>query len=180
MSNSVIILNHEEIQVTIQRLAHQLVENHSDFSNSAILGLQPRGVVLAKRIRDEVKKILNLDHILYGDLDATFYRDDFRRGDKPILPNAVNINFDIQDKSIILIDDVLYTGRSVSAALSALNAYGRPENVELMAFIDRKYNREIPIAADYFGKEVDTRGNNETVVVEWEEKDNKVWIKSNG
>lgn len=180
MNNPRVILNHEEIQVTIKRLAHQLVENHEDFSNSAILGLQPRGVFLAKQIRDEIKSILNLTAINYGDLDATFYRDDFRRNAKPILPNEVNINFDIQDKKIILIDDVLYTGRSVSAALSALNAYGRPKNVELMVFIDRKYNREIPIAPDYFGKEVDTRGNNEKVVVEWNEQDNKVWIGSNG
>ena len=180
MSKPRIFLSHEEIEITIKRLAHQLIENHDDFSNSAILGLQPRGITFAKKIADTVKEILKLKTIHYGDLDATFYRDDFRRGEKPILPNEVNINFDIQDKKIILVDDVLYTGRSVNAALSALNAYGRPENVELMVLIDRKYNRELPISPDYCGKEVDTRGNNEKVEVEWKEGKNKVWISSNG
>jgi len=179
MSKPKLFLSHDEIEITIKRLAHQLVENHEDFEGSAILGLQPRGIVLAKKIRDAVKEILNLDKINYGDLDSTFYRDDFRRNEKPILPNEVNIDFDIQEKRIILVDDVLYTGRSVNAALSALNAYGRPENVELMVLIDRKYNRELPIAPDYFGKAVDTRGDNEKVIVEWKEGKNKVWISSN-
>jgi len=179
MSKPKLFLSHDEIEITIKRLAHQLVKNHEDFEGSAILGLQSRGIVLAKKIRDAVKEILNLDKINYGDLDSTFYRDDFRRNEKPILPNEVNIDFDIQEKRIILVDDVLYTGRSVNAALSALNAYGRPENVELMVLIDRKYNRELPIAPDYFGKAVDTRGDNEKVIVEWKEGKNKVWISSN-
>jgi pyrimidine operon attenuation protein/uracil phosphoribosyltransferase len=179
MSNPRLFLSHEEIEITIKRMAHELIENHNDFEDSAILGLQPRGAILAKKIREEVKNILRLKSINYGDLDSTFYRDDFRRSDKPILPNEVNIDFDIQGKRIILVDDVLYTGRSVNAALTALNAYGRPENVELMVLIDRKYNRELPIAPDYSGKEVDTRGDNEKVLVEWKEGNNKVWISSN-
>lgn len=174
-----LILDQEEIAIIIKRLAHELIENHGDFSSTAILGLQPRGVEFAKRVKEEISNLLPQEEILYGDLDSTFYRDDFRRSQKPLIPNEVNINFDVEGKRIIFIDDVLYTGRSVQAALGALNAYGRPKKVELLVLIDRRYNREIPISPDYFGRVVDTRGVNERVKVEWGDNNNKVWISSN-
>jgi pyrimidine operon attenuation protein/uracil phosphoribosyltransferase len=179
MINPRVILDQEEIAIIIKRLAHELIENHGDFASTAILGLQPRGVEFAKRIKDEISNLLPNQKILYGDLDSTFYRDDFRRSQKPLLPNEVNIEFDVEGKKIIFVDDVLYTGRSVRAALGALNAYGRPEKVELLVLIDRRYNRELPISPDYYGRVVDTRGVNERVKVEWIEGNNKVWISSN-
>lgn len=180
MNKPRVILNHEAIEITIKRLAHELIETHEGFSDSAILGLQPRGTAFASMLRDTLCEILGTKSIPYGEFDATFYRDDFRRGEKPIIPSAINIDFDMEDKNIVLVDDVLYTGRSVRAALSALDAYGRPKSVELLVLIDRKYNRELPIFPNFFGKAVDTRGSNDKVEVEWKKNNNKVWIISDG
>lgn len=154
-----------QLDVTLQRLTHQLIENHLDFARTCLLGIQPRGVHLSRRIRD-----LLTGHDLqvpYGELDATFHRDDFReRG--PLMPNTTTIDFVIDDLNVILIDDVLYTGRTVRAALDAMLAYGRPRNVELLVLVDRKRKRDLPIYADYIGAEADTL-DSEYIHVQWAE-----------
>lgn len=166
-----ILLKGEKFQITIQRLCHQLIENHHDFSNSVIIGIQPRGVFLAKRIVEELKKILNSDTIAWGELDITFFRDDFRtKGSLPLAASSTNINFIIENKKVILIDDVLWTGRTIRAALDALQAFGRPQKVELLVLVDRRYSRHLPIEPDYVGFQIDSI-NSQKVIVSWKEMD---------
>ncbi|HNS41528.1 MAG TPA: bifunctional pyr operon transcriptional regulator/uracil phosphoribosyltransferase PyrR [Taishania sp.] len=162
-----IILNKRHIELTLKRLCYQLIESHNDFSNAIIIGLQPRGIHVVTRLKKELEAILNKE-IVCGNLDITFYRDDFRRRERPLIPSVTNIDFDIEGKNIILVDDVLYTGRTIRAGLDALLAFGRPSKVELLAFIDRRFNRDLPIQADYIGVNVDTLSQ-ERVSVEWNE-----------
>jgi pyrimidine operon attenuation protein / uracil phosphoribosyltransferase len=169
-----LILDHKHLGITLNRLAVQLLERHKDFAQTALIGLQPRGVEFAKKIHDIVSRLSNNPNIKFGALDSTFYRDDFRRTDKPLIPSEMQLNFSLDDMNIILLDDVLYTGRSVRSALNALNDFGRPQHTELMVLIDRKFNRELPIQPDYIGEAVDTRGNDRVIVELTEE--NKVWI----
>lgn len=164
------LLDGQKFQITIQRLCHQLIENHNDFSNSVILGIQPRGVFLAKRIAEELQKILPEASIRKGNLDITFFRDDFRRKEGPLLPSSTHIDFIIEGKKVILIDDVLWTGRTIRAALDAIQGFGRPGKVELLALVDRRYARHLPIEADYIGIQVDTI-DSQKVVVNWQESD---------
>ena len=168
MVNKKILLNSDLIKLTIQRLCHQLIENHKDFSNSVILGLQPRGVFFSEKIKAELLKITKVD-VPLGYLDVTFHRDDFRRGEEPLSANKTEVDFIIEDKKVILIDDVLYTGRTIRAAMDAMMAFGRPQSVELLAMIDRKYTRELPIEAKYIGKQVDSL-QSQKVKVEWVEQ----------
>ena len=166
-----ILLKGEKFQITIQRLCHQLIENHHDFSNSVIIGIQPRGVFLAKRIVEELKKILNSPSLAWGELDITFFRDDFRtKGSLPLTASSTNINFIIENKKVILIDDVLWTGRTIRAALDALQAFGRPQKVELLVLVDRRYSRHLPIEPDYVGFQIDSI-NSQKVTVSWNEMD---------
>ena len=162
-----IILNKRHIELTLKRLCYELIETHNDFSNSIVIGLQPRGIHVATRLKAELESILKKE-VVCGNLDITFYRDDFRRREKPLIPSVTNIDFDIEGKNIILVDDVLYTGRTIRAGLDALLAFGRPAKVELLVFIDRRFNRDLPIQADYIGKKVDTLSR-ERVSVEWDE-----------
>lgn len=162
-----IILNKRHIELTIKRLCYQLIESHNDFSNSIIIGLQPRGIHVVTRLKLKLEEILQQE-IVCGNLDITFYRDDFRRREKPLIPSVTNIDFVIEGKKIIIVDDVLFTGRTIRAGFDALLAFGRPEKVELLAFIDRRFNRDLPIQADYIGKTVDTF-TKERVSVEWVE-----------
>ena len=164
-----LILSHTHFDITLKRLCHQLIENHDDFSNSVIIGLQPRGILLARRIQQHLKIILPDIIIPCGDLDTTFFRDDFRRRE-PLLAASTNMDFIIENKKVILIDDVLFTGRSVRAGLDALLVFGRPSKVELMVLIDRKYTRELPIAPDYTGIKIDSV-DSERVKVKWKEID---------
>jgi pyrimidine operon attenuation protein / uracil phosphoribosyltransferase len=110
-------------------------------------------------------------------MDITFYRDDFRRREKPLQASNTKINFPIEKKKIVLIDDVLFTGRTIRAALDALLDFGRPEHVELLVLIDRRFTRDLPIQANYIGKTIDSI-ESEHVKVEWKEQDgaDKVWI----
>jgi pyrimidine operon attenuation protein/uracil phosphoribosyltransferase len=174
-----LILNSKNFQITIDRLCYQLIENHNDFSNSAIIGLQPRGIYLAKRIHQNIKRILNNPNVLYGNLDVTFFRDDFRHRDSPLIPNSTQIDFIIENKKVILVDDVLYTGRTIRAGLDAMLAFGRPQKVELLTLIDRRYSRHLPIEPDYVGKRIDSIVS-EKVKVEWNEieGEDKVWLFS--
>jgi pyrimidine operon attenuation protein / uracil phosphoribosyltransferase len=163
-----VLLNSKLFGITIQRLCYQLIENHNDFSSTVIIGLQPRGIYLAKRIKESLEKIAGLKPIVSGNLDVTFYRDDFRRRDELILPSATQIEFIIEDKNVILIDDVLYTGRSIRAGMDALMAFGRPKKIELAVLIDRRYSRHVPVEPDFVGKQVDTIAS-EKVIVTWKE-----------
>lgn len=163
-----VILTPQQFSITINRLCHQLIEVHDDFSESVIIGLQPRGILMAKRIRTTLQDILKKQNILYGELDATFYRDDFRK--KDLVPNQTNINFIIEDKNVVLIDDVLFTGRTIRAGMDAMMAFGRPKDVELMVLVDRRFSRNLPIQAKYIGCTVDTISS-EKVKVDWKEND---------
>jgi len=145
-----------KLQVTLLRLCHELMENYGDFHDTVILGIQPRGVYLSQRIHRLLTDLVPEVSIPYGELDVTFFRDDFRRRDSPLEPNRTHVDFLIENKRIILIDDVLYTGRTVRAALDAMLAFGRPKSVELLVLVDRKRTRELPIEASYIGIKVDT------------------------
>lgn len=170
MQNS-ILLSGAKFQITLQRLCHQLIENHQDFSDSVIVGIQPRGVYLARRIVKELKNTLGLDRIPSGDLDITFFRDDFRmKGSLPLSPSSTNMDFIVEDKKVILVDDVLWTGRTIRSALDALQSFGRPRKVELLVLVDRRFARHLPIEPDYIGLSVDSI-NSQKVIVSWQETD---------
>lgn len=162
------LLSEQQIQLTIKRLANQVLENNVDLNNTVLIGLQPRGIFLSDRIVKELAT--QTDQIFYGKLDITFYRDDIRK--ELHVPNQTNIKFSIEGKKVVLIDDVLYTGRTTRAALDALMDFGRPEKVELMALIDRRYSRELPIQADYIGKSIDSIVTQKVKVL-WKERDGK-------
>lgn len=167
-----VLLNSKEIEIILHRLACQLIENHNDFSNTVLIGLQPRGVFLAKRLALLLETEYNITHLNLGLLDITFYRDDFRRRDEPLEATSTEIDFLIEDKKVVIIDDVLYSGRSVRAALTALQSYGRPENIELLVLIDRRFSRHLPIQPNYRGRQVDAI-NEEKVLVHWKESHKK-------
>jgi len=165
-----VLLNEKEVNIILHRLACQLIEKHNDFSKTVLIGLQPRGVFLANRIAKILKDEYKVKDIQLGLLDITFYRDDFRRGDKPLEANKTNINFLVENKTIVFIDDVLYTGRSIRAALTAIQSFGRPNEIELLTLIDRRFSRHLPIQPDYRGRQVDVI-NDEKVKVNWKEND---------
>ena len=158
------ILAGNQLSVTIKRLAHQILENNTELKDTVIIGLQPRGVFLSDKIVDEIKKQVNAD-IPYGKLDITFYRDDIRK--ELHKANHTDIPFSIEGKKVILIDDVLYTGRTIRAALDALLDFGRPGKVELCVLIDRRFSRQLPIQPDYVGKSIDSIIS-QKVKVEWD------------
>ncbi len=160
------ILSEKQIAITIKRLAHQILENSDDFSNMAIIGIQPRGKYLSDRIFSEIQTLLKGQSVQYGKLDITFYRDDVRN--ELHKANETDIPFSIENKNVVLIDDVLYTGRTIRAALDALLDYGRPAKVELCVLVDRRFSREFPIQADYVGKFIDSF-ETQKVLVRWKE-----------
>jgi pyrimidine operon attenuation protein/uracil phosphoribosyltransferase len=164
------VLNEQQISLTIKRLAHQVLENHVHLQNTVIVGLQPRGIFLSDRIVQEIRTDGSLRDINYGKLDITFYRDDIRR--ELHVPNKTAINFSIEEKNVVLIDDVLYTGRTIRAALDALMDFGRPAKVELMVLIDRRYSRQLPIQPDYTGKSIDSIISQKVKVL-WKERDDR-------
>ena len=167
-----VLLNEKEVNIILHRLACQLIEKHNDFSNTVLIGLQPRGVFLANRIAKILRENYKVKNIQLGHLDITFFRDDFRRGEKPLEANATQINFLVEDKDVVFIDDVLYTGRSIRAALTAIQSFGRPNEIELLTLIDRRFSRHLPIQPNYRGRQVDVI-NNEKVKVNWKENDNE-------
>jgi len=163
-----VLLNHNEVNIILHRLACQLVEKHSNFSNTVLVGLQPRGKFLANRLKDLLKSEYNISELESGFLDITFYRDDFRRTSKVLEASTTEINCIVEDKKVVFIDDVLYTGRSIRAALTAIQSYGRPSSIELLILIDRRFSRHLPIQPDYRGRQVDAI-DNEKVIVNWKE-----------
>jgi pyrimidine operon attenuation protein / uracil phosphoribosyltransferase len=165
-----VLLTSKEVNIILHRLACQLIENHLDFSNSVLIGIQPRGVSLAQRLKTILETDYNINNIPLGFLDITFFRDDFRRGEKQLEANKTQIDFLVEDKKVVFIDDVLFTGRSIRAALTAIQSFGRPSEIELLVLIDRRFSRHLPIQPDYRGRQVDAI-DNETVKVCWKEKD---------
>lgn len=164
------ILSEQQLTLTVKRLAHQILENNLSLTDTVIIGLQPRGIFLSDRIVHELKNIIDPSLITYGKLDITFYRDDVRKSLH--IANATDIPFSIENKKVVLIDDVLYTGRTIRAALDALLDFGRPSKVSLCVLVDRRFNRELPIQPDYAGKTIDTFIS-QKVKVCWKEKDAK-------
>jgi len=170
MDESRIIMNADEMGRVLERLAFEVLERHGDCENLAIIGIQRRGVDLAERIRGMLEKRLGRE-LQYGMLDITLYRDDWTRlSDQPSL-NKTEIPFDVDGMEILLVDDVLYTGRTTRAALEAILDFGRPRRVELMVLVD-KGNRELPIHADYLGTRVD-KLQGEHVFIELAERDDR-------
>lgn len=165
-----ILLTAKEVNIILHRLACQLIENHLDFSNTILIGIQPRGTFLANRLASVLREEYQIKDLKLGFLDITFFRDDFRRGEKPLEANRTEIDFIVEDKKIVFIDDVLYTGRSIRSALTAIQSFGRPAEIELLTLIDRRFSRHLPIQPDYRGRQVDAI-NNEKVVVHWQEND---------
>jgi len=168
MSNR-LLLDTKEIQIILNRLACQLRETHQDFSNSVLIGIQPRGTVLAKRLLSILKQEHHIQDISNGFLDITFFRDDFRRSEKLLSANENLMEVSVENKKVVLIDDVLYTGRSIRAALTGIDSYGRPSEIELLTLIDRRFSRHLPIQPDYLGRQVDAIAD-EKVLVHWEEE----------
>ena len=152
----------------MQRLACQLVENHPSCENTVLIGLQPRGIHLLDRLLSILQSDYGLSNIESGYLDTTFFRDDFRRTEKIHSASPTQIAMDIEGKSVVLIDDVLFTGRSIRAALTAIDSYGRPSNIELMTLIDRRFSRHLPIQPDYLGVQIDAL-EGDKVRVKWED-----------
>jgi len=167
-----VLLNSIQLNLTLRRLCYQLIENHNNFENSIIMGIQPRGVMLSRRLVKILHEQYNIQDIQHGELDITFYRDDFRRRIEPLQVSKTKIDFLIENKNVILVDDVLYTGRTTRAALDSLLDYGRPTSVEFLVLIDRRFSRHLPIQADYVGKTVDSI-ESERVNVMWKESDKK-------
>ena len=163
------LLDNGQLQITMQRLAHQLVENHLSFQDTVIIGIQPRGIHLSDRIVRMVSGIIGGKTIPYGKLDITFYRDDVHQNDMQV-PAQTDIPFSVQDKCVILVDDVLYTGRTIRSAMDALIDFGRPRKVELLVLVDRRFSRELPIEPDYTGMTVDTILT-QKVKVQWDDQD---------
>jgi pyrimidine operon attenuation protein / uracil phosphoribosyltransferase len=164
------ILDQYQMSLAVKRLANQILENHAQMKNTVVIGIQPRGIFLSDRVVAAIKNEIGADAFDYGKLDITFYRDDIRN--ELHMPNQTDISFSIEGKNVVLIDDVLYTGRTIRAALDALMDFGRPEKVELLALIDRRYSRQLPIQPDYTGKMIDSIVS-QRVKVLWKEKDEK-------
>jgi pyrimidine operon attenuation protein / uracil phosphoribosyltransferase len=164
------ILTEQQLAITIKRLAHQILENNIEMTDLILIGLQPRGIFLSDQIVSAIKKEMPADKIQYGKLDITFYRDDIRK--ELHIANQTDIPFSIEGKKVVLIDDVLYTGRTIRAALDALLAFGRPEKVELCVLIDRRFSRQFPIQPDYVGKSIDSIIS-QKVKVFWKIRDGK-------
>ena len=176
-----ILLDSKKIDLILSRLVCELVENHKDFNNTVLIGLQPRGTYLIEKILDIFKKKYPNINIKSGILDFTFFRDDFRRSEKTLKASSTQINFSIENKNVVLIDDVLFTGRSIKAAMSSIDSYGRPNSIELLVLIDRRYRREIPIQANYCGAKIDTfKGDKVNVVWNENSKKDVIYIENNG
>jgi pyrimidine operon attenuation protein/uracil phosphoribosyltransferase len=175
--SSRLILNQKRFEITINRLCYELIENHDDFSSTVIIGLQPRGIYLARRITEQLRTFIPGKEVKNGNLDITFFRDDFRRRESVIVPSSTQIDFIIENKKVVLVDDVLYTGRTIRAALDALLAFGRPARVELLTLVNRKFSRHLPIEPNYTGIAIDTILSDK-VRVTWKDTEgtDEVWL----
>ena len=172
-----ILFNHSQVNICLERLAYQLLENHDDFSETVLIGLQPRGRFLSENMVNILKNKYDLRELDYGYLDITFFRDDFRTKSDILIPNESNFKLNVNNKKVVFIDDVLYTGRTIRAALTAIESFGRPKSIELLILINRRYSRELPIQADYKGINVDVY-EDQKVYVNWSEKNNYVYLEN--
>tara|TARA_B100001173_G_C15990911_1_gene548934 strand:+ start:934 stop:1473 length:540 start_codon:yes stop_codon:yes gene_type:complete len=173
-----VLLSNKKIEIILKRLANQLIEKFDDFDKVVLVGLQPRGIHLLNRLVEILENDYGLKKVIHGKLDITFFRDDFRRFDKTLSPSSSEIEVTIEGKSVVIIDDVLYTGRSIRAALTALDYYGRPNDIQLLVLIDRRFSRDLPIQPDYTGLQVDAL-EGDKVRVQWKEQseDDTVFIE---
>jgi pyrimidine operon attenuation protein/uracil phosphoribosyltransferase len=162
------LISEQQLPSIIKRLANQILETYPGLENCVIVGMQPRGVFLSDRIVTALKNEIDHSKIFYGKLDITFYRDDIRR--ELHLANTTDLPFSLEGKTVIIIDDVLFTGRTIRAALDALLSFGRPSIVRLCVLVDRKPSRELPIQSDFSGKIMDTI-TTQKVKVRWKEND---------
>ena len=154
MTTEKVVLGGDELRRALVRIAHEIVEKQSRPELLALVGIHRRGAILARRLRDLLSELLDLD-VPLGDVDISFYRDDLsRRADAPVV-NASHGDFDVDGRTIVVVDDVLYTGRTVRAAIEAIFDYGRPARVQLAVLADRGH-RELPIRPDYVGKNLPT------------------------
>lgn len=166
------IVSEKQFKLIVKRLCYELIENYGDFTDTVLVGIQPRGSFLLKRLLKELEKITNQPAPANGVLDTTFFRDDFRRREATLIPSQTKMEHVIENKKVVLVDDVLYTGRTIRSAMDAMLAFGRPEKVELLVLIDRRFSRDLPIEPNYVGKSVDTIVS-QRVEVEWEQEDGK-------
>jgi pyrimidine operon attenuation protein / uracil phosphoribosyltransferase len=158
-----VLLSSKQLSDTIQQLAAQLCKSHADMNDVIFVGIQQGGVVLGNDIMQAIQKINPAQQIQYGQLDITFYRDDIRK--EILAPDTMNLPFAIENKTVVLIDDVLFTGRTIKAALDVLLDYGRPDKVELCVLVDRKEHRQFPIQADYVGITVESNTTDKVKLV---------------
>ena len=171
------LFNHSQISICLERLAYQLLENHNDFSETVLVGLQPRGKFLSENIVNVLKEKYGLKKLEYGYLDITFFRDDFRTKTDILIPTETNFKLNVDGKKVVFIDDVLYTGRTIRAALTAIESFGRPKSIELLILVNRRYSRELPIQADYKGFNVDVY-EDQKVYVHWGGNNNHVYLEN--
>ena len=174
------ILGANEISTILNRLSFQLIEDHNSFENTVLVGIQPRGSLLAKRISRLINNYNKSNNLKIGYLDITFFRDDFRRSEKVLKANSTKLDFSIENQTVILVDDVLFTGRSIRAALSAIDSYGRPKSIELLVLVDRRFSRHLPIQPDYLGAQIDALQGDKVKVV-WSDlpKKSVVYLEKN-
>lgn len=158
-----VLLSTNQLNNTVKQLAQVLNTNHSDLNDVVFVGIQQGGVVVGNDIVSAIHLINPLKKVQYGQLDITFYRDDIRK--EILAPDTMNIPFAIENKTVVLIDDVLFTGRTIKAALDVLLDYGRPAKVELCVLVDRKEHRQFPIQADYVGVTVETKKTDKVKLV---------------
>ena len=170
---SKVLLSKQKVSIILNRLCHQLMERHGDFSNTVLVGLQPRGTLLLERLLELLKKE-GIGVIQSGILDTTFFRDDFRRSEKPLNAKTTEMNVMVEGKEVVLIDDVLFTGRSIRSALTAIDSYGRPKSIELFVLVDRRFSRHLPIQPDYLGAQVDALQGDKVKVVWSEEQEESI------
>ena len=161
---SKVLLSEKKVKIILSRLCHQLIECHGDFSNTVLVGLQPRGTLLLERLM-ELLNAEGIKPIAFGVLDITFFRDDFRRSEKPLNAKTTEMNVSVEGKDVVFIDDVLFTGRSIRSALTAIDSYGRPKSIELLVLVDRRFSRHLPIQPDYLGAQVDALQGDKVRVV---------------
>lgn len=155
MARAKTLLKNEQFRLTLDRLCYEIIENYPLDKEKCIIGIQERGVFLAERIAERLAKLEKGSKMNVGKLDITFYRDDYRLRTKPIKASETDIEFSVDGKDVILVDDVLFSGRTIHAAMAALQDFGRPSKIELLVMVDRRFNRHLPIQANYAGLVVD-------------------------
>lgn len=175
-----VLLDEKKVNIILHRLCCQLIERHQDFSNTILVGIQPRGTLLLSRLINLLEESYGVKSLISGKLDTTFFRDDFRRGEKPLTANTSEMNIPIEGKSVVFVDDVLYTGRSIRAGLTAIDTYGRPNSIELLVLVDRRFSRHLPIQPDYLGAQIDALdGDRVNVVWSNDGKNDMVYLEKN-